>query len=105
MAWLPDNSGYETTTINTERTISAGESLVIGFLQIDQQMAIHREQIDKLERTAVFHGWVRYFPLVGPPEESFADYCYVYRPSIEVLERRDGYNTNRRQKKPSDPPN
>jgi hypothetical protein len=82
--------------IADDRTIPAGETANIGFLKIDEQMVSHRKEIDSLDRTAVFHGRVKYFAFIEPSEESAADYCYVYVPSHEVLARSNEYNPNRR---------
>ncbi|MGB8522503.1 MAG: hypothetical protein WCD43_06030, partial [Candidatus Acidiferrales bacterium] len=96
---LPPGVANDVLAITEERTISAGEAANIGFLKIDVQMSSHWDEINSLESTAVFHGWVKYLALIDAASESFADYCYVYSPSQEVLVRRDQYNTNRHSMK------
>jgi hypothetical protein len=43
--------------------------------------------IEKLENTAVFHGWVEYLHVFSNSEVLKVPFCYVYKPSIMGLER------------------
>jgi hypothetical protein len=102
---LPSQSGDQLCTDNIERTIKADGSAEILYTKINGYMARDRQRIDALESTAIFHGWVKYRPIIDPSEDSFADYCYVYSPSQKVLVRRDEYNTQKHQTKKSGSPN
>jgi hypothetical protein len=43
--------------------------------------------IEKLDYTAVFHGWVEYLHVFNNSEVAKAPFCYVYKPSTMGLER------------------
>lgn len=43
--------------------------------------------IEKLENTAVFHGWVEYLHVFNSSEVFKEPFSYVYKPSITGLER------------------
>jgi hypothetical protein len=91
---LPANSGDVIASKNEERIIS-DKAIDLFFTKIDGYMARARIGIDHSDDTLVFHGWVKYRPIIDPSEDSFAEYCYVYSPENEILIRRDEYNTGR----------
>jgi len=92
---LPPNSGHVIDSRGEMRTVPENEPVDLFQTQIDGFMSLHRGKINKSEVAAVFHGWVKYRPVIDPYEDYFADFCYVYNPEQEVLIRRDEYNTNR----------
>ncbi len=98
---LHPNSGNVIDTKYEERTLPGGQSVDLFYAKIDGFMTLHRQKIDALECTAVFHGDVKYRPIIDPSEDSCADFCYVYSPKQQILIRRDEYNPNRRKKQPA----
>jgi hypothetical protein len=94
---LPANSGDVIICENEERIIS-DKPIDLFQIKIDGYMARARIGKDHVDDTLVFHGWVKYRPIIDPSYDSFADYCYVYNPENEVLIRRDEYNTSRQDR-------
>jgi hypothetical protein len=92
------SSSYIIGSENQERTMKAGDSADIFTLKIDVPMHLHLKKIDSLEETAIFYGWVKYRPVIDQSEDCFADFCYAWKPSLEILYRRDDCNPEKHDK-------
>jgi len=56
------------------------------------------DAIERLEKTAVIHGWVKYRHMLSTTDDCYADFCYAYTVSEERLTVVGRYTKQRQQK-------
>lgn len=94
---LPAHSANAISKEAMELILRAGQAEILSEFNIREFITPAREEIDSLEKTAVFNGWVRYLAVIDVRKEHFADYCYVYEASRKRLVVRNIYNTQKHQ--------
>jgi hypothetical protein len=57
------------------------------LIHVDKYIESAREEINQLKFTAVFHGWVKYLHVFSSTQIEFAQFQYVYKPSLFRLEK------------------
>jgi hypothetical protein len=70
-------------------------------IEVSKFIAKDLQAIRNLEKTAVFHGWVKYRNMFSK-KDCFADFCYVYTVSRNTLSS-VGRHTGQREEEPESP--
>jgi hypothetical protein len=76
-----------------------GQSVEISErIDLSLHMRDDLDAINKLDKTAVIHGWIKYRHMFSTSDDCYADFCYVYTASQQRLTT-VGRHTKQRQQK------